>query len=48
MKLIDAKKGYQKISWDYPFKFPCHLILALEINGIIAMSDKNIHSAEFN
>jgi hypothetical protein len=20
MKLIDAKKVYQKISWDYPFK----------------------------
>jgi hypothetical protein len=28
-----------------PFKFPRHLVLALEINRIIAMSDIDIHSA---
>jgi hypothetical protein len=25
MKLIDAKKAYQKISWDYPFKLATKL-----------------------
>ncbi len=36
------------LSSERPFKFPRHLVRALEINGIIAMSDKNIRSAVFN
>ncbi len=36
------------LSSERPFKFPRHLERALEINGIIAMSDKNIRSAIFN
>ncbi len=36
------------ISSERPYKFPRHLEQALEINGILAMSDKNVRSAVFN
>jgi hypothetical protein len=35
------------LSYERPFKFPRHLVVPLEINKIIAMSDINIHSAIF-
>jgi hypothetical protein len=35
------------LSYERPFKFPCHLVGPLRINNILAMLAINIHSAIF-
>ncbi len=35
------------LSYEKPFKFPCHLVGPLAVDNIIAMSDLNIHSTIF-